>query len=79
MRIVSQLEGTDERGVIVTRRSVVAFMLALIGYTPDQPLHQRAMLEPLFGRVDFLLPILERLLRSRANALNAGESVGRLS
>lgn len=79
MRILSQSEGTDERGAIFTRRSVVDFMLDLIGYTPDQPLHQRAMLEPSFGRGDFLLPIIERLLKSRAEALNAGESVGRLS
>lgn len=79
MRILSKSEGSDERGAIFTRRSVVDFMLDLVGYTPDQPLHQRAMLEPSFGRGDFLLPIIERLLISRADALARGESVGPLS
>ena len=79
MRILSQSEGSDERGAIFTRQSVVNFMLDLIGYTSDQPLHQRAMLEPSFGRGDFLLPIIERLLASRSDALARGESVGPLS
>ncbi len=54
--------GVDERGAIFTRREVVDFILDLIGYTCDQPLHRRRMLEPSFGAGDFLLPIIERLL-----------------
>ena len=79
MQLLSKAEGSNERGAIFTRRSVVEFMLDLVGYTPDQPLHQRAILEPSFGRGDFLLPIVERLLASRSLALSAGDDVGSLS
>lgn len=54
--------GVEERGAIFTRREVVDFILDLIGYTPDKPLHQFRLLEPSFGDGDFLLPALERLL-----------------
>lgn len=65
--------GIDERGAIFTRREVVDFILDLVGYTPDQPLHQRRLLEPSFGHGDFLLPVLERLLEAwrRAGSPNA--------
>ncbi len=39
-------------------------MLDLIGYTPDQPLHRRRVLEPSCGEGDFLVPILERLIEA---------------
>jgi len=55
---------TSSRGAIFTRREVVDFILDLIGYTPDQPLHQKRILEPSFGGGDFLLPIIERLLKA---------------
>src|SRR5690606_27246505 len=32
------------------------------GYTANQPLHEKRVLEPSFGAGDFLLPIIERLL-----------------
>lgn len=35
-----------------------------MGYTADQPLHQRRLLEPSFGNGDFLLPAIERLLQA---------------
>ncbi len=54
----------EERGAIFTRREVVDFILDLAGYTPDQPLHRRRLLEPSFGTGDFLLPAIERLLTS---------------
>lgn len=54
--------GNDERGAIFTRREVVDFILDLVGYTPDQPLHERRLLEPSFGHGDFLLPAIDRLL-----------------
>lgn len=54
--------GVDERGAIFTRRAVVDFILDLTGYTSDQPLYQRRLLEPSFGAGDFLLPAIDRLL-----------------
>ncbi len=52
----------NSRGAIFTRREVVDFILDLVGYTKDQPLHNKRLLEPSFGGGDFLLPIIERLL-----------------
>lgn len=54
--------GIEERGAIFTRREVVDFILDLVGYTVDRPLHQARLLEPSFGDADFLLPAIERLL-----------------
>jgi hypothetical protein len=50
------------RGAIFTRPEVVDFILDLAGYTTDQPLHQKRLLEPSFGAGDFLLPAVSRLL-----------------
>lgn len=65
--------GIESRGAIFTRREVVDFILDLVGYTVDQPLHEKRLLEPSFGGGDFLLPIIERLL-SAWRASKAGES-----
>lgn len=54
--------GIEARGAIFTRVEVVDFILDLVGYTADQPLYERRILEPSFGEGDFLLPIIERLL-----------------
>ena len=54
-------------------------MLDMIGYTPDQPLYERTLLEPSFGGGDFLLPAIERLLQSRGEALAAGKTVGSIA
>ncbi|WP_255991686.1 Eco57I restriction-modification methylase domain-containing protein [Chitinolyticbacter albus] len=54
--------GIEERGAIFTRREVVEFILDLVGYTIDQPLHKLSLLEPSFGDGDFLLPVIDRLL-----------------
>jgi hypothetical protein len=54
--------GHEARGAIFTRPEVVDFILDLAGYTEDQPLHRKRLLEPSFGGGDFLLPIIERLL-----------------
>ena len=54
----------DDRGAIFTRPEVVEFILDLVGYTPEQPLHRRRLLEPAFGHGDFLLPAIDRLLRA---------------
>ena len=54
--------GTEKRGAIFTRREVVDFILDLVGYSPNEPLHECKLLEPSFGEGDFLVPIVERLL-----------------
>lgn len=54
--------GGEARGAIFTRSEVVDFILDLAGYTEDQPLHEKRLLEPSFGGGDFLLPIIQRLL-----------------
>lgn len=56
--------GIEARGAIFTRAEVVEFMLDLCGYTADQPLHKLRLLEPSFGGGDFLLPIINRLLKA---------------
>lgn len=55
---------TDSRGAVFTRSEVVEFILDLTGYTADQPLHAKRLLEPSFGAGDFLLPAIGRLLDS---------------
>jgi hypothetical protein len=59
---LAEAGGVDERGAIFTHREVVDFILDLAGYTSDQPLYRRRLLEPSFGRGDFLLPAIDRLL-----------------
>ncbi len=55
---------SEERGAIFTRREVVEFILDLVGYTVCKPLHHFRILEPSFGHGDFLIPIVERLLKA---------------
>lgn len=64
--------GIEERGAIYTRREVVDFILDLVGYTADQPLQDLRLLEPSFGDGDFLLPVLDRLLKA---AKRSGKSL----
>ncbi|MBJ6725405.1 Eco57I restriction-modification methylase domain-containing protein [Geomesophilobacter sediminis] len=54
----------ESRGAIFTRTEVVEFILDLVGYTTEKPLHRCRLLEPSFGEGDFLLPIVRRLLAS---------------
>jgi len=54
--------GAEDRGAVFTRREVVEFILDLVGYTTDRPLHQARILEPAVGQGDFLLPTIDRLL-----------------
>ncbi len=66
------LAPVEERGAVFTRREVVEFILDLVGYVPDRPLHQQALLEPSFGYGDFLLVAVERLVAAwRAHAPEA--------
>jgi hypothetical protein len=53
-----------ERGAVFTRPEIVETLLDLAGYDPALPLHLKRFLEPSFGGGDFLLPAVERLLRS---------------
>ncbi len=70
---------SDSRGAVFTRREVVDFVLDLAGYTADQPLHEKRVLEPSFGAGDFLLPIIERLLSAWRAARPKGGSFKELS
>lgn len=58
----------EGRGAIFTRREVADFILDLVGYTADRPLHDLKLLEPSFGDGDFLIPAIERLLEAWKNA-----------
>lgn len=60
--------GAELRGAVFTRREVVEFILDLVGYTIDKPLHRARILEPSLGRGDFLLPTIGRLLDAYARA-----------
>ena len=54
----------EERGAIFTRCEVVEFILDLLRYTHDRALYKRRVLEPSFGEGDFLLIVVERLLKA---------------
>lgn len=68
---LSRAGGTEVRGAIFTRREVVEFILDLIGYRADRPLHKLRLLEPSCGEGDFLFPAVERLLNAWKNANQA--------
>jgi hypothetical protein len=67
--------GTESRGAVFTRAEVVEFILDLSGYTEDQPLHEKRLLEPSFGGGDFLLPAIARLLTAWKSSQRAGTVV----
>lgn len=67
--------GLEARGAIFTRSEVVDFILDLAGYTEDQLLHEKRLLEPSFGGGDFLLPIVQRLLSAWRAARPNGTAV----
>ena len=52
------------RGAVFTKPAVVEFMLDLLGYTTDEPLCERRLLEPSFGAGGFLLAAADRLVAS---------------
>lgn len=62
--LAEQVYGHEEksRGAVPTRQEVVDFMLDLIGYTTDKPLHQERLLEPSFGDGRFLTSAIERVI-----------------
>lgn len=56
--------GVQARGAFFTRVEVVDFILDLVGYTEDQPLHKKRLLEPAAGGGEFLLQTIGRLLKA---------------
>lgn len=62
VEVLASQGGVEARGAVFTRREVVDFILDLVGYRSDKPLHEKRLLEPSFGGGDFLLPAVERLL-----------------
>lgn len=71
--------GIEARGAVFTRAEVVHFILDLVGYTEDQPIHRMRILEPSFGSGDFLLSIVERLLAAWQTAGSPGPANEALS
>ena len=71
--------GNEERGAIFTRHEVVEFILDLVGYTADRPLHTRRLLEPAFGDGNFLLVAIERLLTAWKSAAGRDNPVDALA
>ncbi len=66
------------RGAVFTRPEVVDFILDLSGYREDQPLYEKRILEPSFGRGQFLFPIINRLLDSWMSARPEGSPLNEL-
>lgn len=67
--------GIEARGAVFTRVEVADFILDLVGYTEDQPLHKKRLLEPSSGGGDFLLPIVGRLLTAWRAAKDSGAAL----
>lgn len=65
--------GVEERGAVFTKREVVEFILDLVGYTTERPLYTLRALEPSFGEGGFVLPIVERLLKTFATSRDASK------
>lgn len=71
--------GTQARGAIFTRGEIVDFILDLVGYTEDQPLHKKRLLEPAIGAGDFLFQVIGRLLmawRASENRESVVDGIG---
>lgn len=70
--------GAEVRGAVFTRGEVVDFILDLVGYTTDQPLHHKRLLEPSFGGGDFLHRVVDRLLTAWRSEGADASAVGAL-
>jgi hypothetical protein len=66
---------TQARGAIFTRVEVVDFILDLVGYTEDQPLHEKRLLEPSIGDGNFLFQAIGRLLKAWGASKNTESAV----
>ena len=56
--------GGADYGEIFTRRWIVELILDLVGYTSDQDLALRTLVEPSCGTGAFLIPVIDRLIAS---------------
>lgn len=72
------LSSGKARGAIYTRQETVDFILNLVGYLPDRPLHHYTLLEPSFGNGDFLVRAVERLVTSYLRMGNLDTAVNNL-
>lgn len=72
---LAEVAEAETRGAIFTRPEVVEFILDLSGYTEDQPLHRKRLLEPSFGGGDFLLPAIKRLVGAWRSARGTGTAL----
>lgn len=70
--------GIEERGAVFTKREVVDFILDLSGYDPRENLFEHRLLEPSFGAGNFLLPAIQRLIKSfirHGGTMNSADSL----
>lgn len=63
-------------GEVFTRRWIVELILDLVGYTEDQDLGGRRLVEPSCGTGAFLVPVVDRLI---ASCLRHGRDLGSLA
>src|SRR5579862_1907431 len=54
----------SDYGEVFTRRWIVELILDLVGYTEDQDLASRRLVEPSCGTGAFLIPVIDRLIQS---------------
>ena len=64
LALLAERQSEAEHGAVFSRPEVVNAILDLAGYTPDRPLYRLRLLEPAFGRGNFMLAAIERLLAS---------------
>lgn len=66
----------SEYGEVFTRRWIVELILDLVGYTDDEDLGARRLVEPSCGTGAFLMPVVERLIASSLQHGRELESLG---
>jgi adenine-specific DNA-methyltransferase len=67
----------SDYGEVFTRRWIVELILDLVGYTEDQNLAVRRLVEPSCGMGAFLIPVIDRLIAScRRHGLELGSLEG---
>lgn len=79
VELLASSGGIEARGAIFTRREVVEFLLDLTGYVESKDLTKQRLLEPSFGGGDFLLPAIERLMKSWKERGGAGDPTNLLA
>ncbi len=69
------LSSESDRGAVFTKREVVDSVLDLAGYNAGKALWKKRLLEPSFGRGDFLLLALQRMLKSYSKAKKSNAEI----